>query len=110
MTTIIVCNVNELLVLAKPKSTNFVSVSIVDLLRETVVLVTPQALMQNVDISLAQSTDVPVAYCDAGQIKQVFINLIKNVLDAMPAGGSMHFHSRVGAGTVVILTFPIDVR
>ncbi|MGE5653054.1 MAG: two-component system sensor histidine kinase NtrB [Bacillota bacterium] len=47
-----------------------------------------RALLQKVD--MATDTAGPMMVCgDAGQIRQVLINLLQNALQAMPAGGSL---------------------
>jgi signal transduction histidine kinase len=33
--------------------------------------------------------DLPDVHCEANQIKQVFLNVIKNAFDAMPRGGTL---------------------
>jgi signal transduction histidine kinase len=49
-----------------------------------------------VDVNLVVNADpdVPEILADEGQMKQVFMNLIKNAGEAMPDGGTLTFHTR----------------
>ncbi len=40
--------------------------------------------------------------CNPTEIREVFINIIMNALDAMPGGGSLSFSTRCGEGTVFV--------
>jgi len=44
---------------------------------------------------------LPSIYANKESIKQIFINLIKNSLDAMPNGGSLHIQTRSAHSTPV---------
>lgn len=51
-------------------------------------LLQPQALLHNVEIQFgSHEDDVYMVKSDEGQLKQVFINLLKNSVEAMPGGG-----------------------
>jgi two-component system, NtrC family, sensor kinase len=60
------------------------------LLRETLVLVNKQLQRAKIDIALELSPDLPAVQVAPDQIKQVFLNLILNAIDAMPDGGQLH--------------------
>lgn len=79
----------ELLGLAKPQQNNINHCNFKEILTQVVALLTPEANMKNIIISSVLSENLPEIFCDANQLKQVFINLIKNAIDAMPDGGSI---------------------
>lgn len=74
---------NELLVLAKPqvKKTNWEDIGI--LLHDVVKLMSSQALLSGAELVLHIEDGLPKVNCDGQQLKQVFINLIKNGIEAM---------------------------
>jgi two-component system sporulation sensor kinase A len=73
----------ELMILAKPQVQNFDSLNIVQLLDEVAFLLEPEAFRQGIKISKDyQSACIPV-FGEKYQLKQVFINLIKNGMDAL---------------------------
>ncbi|WP_078547487.1 PAS domain S-box protein [Litchfieldia alkalitelluris] len=78
---------SELLVLAKPTEDFFIEVDVRDIIRDVITLLEAQAALQNIQIKLSIPNDVAMITCDENQIKQVFINLIKNSIDSMKDGG-----------------------
>lgn len=59
------------------------------LIRNTLTLIQYQAKTSNINIVEKFAKDLPPVQADADQLKQVFINLIKNAFDAMPKGGML---------------------
>ena len=51
----------------------------------TVELLQPQALLGNIQIEAELTPDLPPVSCDEHQIKQVFINIMKNALEVYVA-------------------------
>lgn len=79
--------VNELLVLAKPQPVHFTKEDLGIRLDEVVQLLGPQAMLNNIVVHLTVAEDVPLVDCEVNQLKQVFINVLKNGMEAMPNGG-----------------------
>ncbi len=80
---------NEMLVLAKPQVSNFKHQHVDLILYEVITFLSGQAMMRNVLLKTEFESDVPMVSCEEGQLKQVFINVIKNGIEAMPAGGDL---------------------
>ena len=49
---------------------------------------------RGLSLEVSSGDEVPVVLADAGQVKQVFFNLIKNAMDAMKSGGVIRIRSR----------------
>lgn len=82
--------VNEFMALAKPDATQYrKKVNIIQLLQDTVMLLTSEANLYNVEISLLFKEQEVYVSCEKNQIKQVFINVIKNAIEAMNEGGTL---------------------
>ncbi|KEO83454.1 ATP-binding protein [Tumebacillus flagellatus] len=79
--------INEFLVLAKPQAVHFQEKNIVTLLQSIIALVETQAILNNIQIELTAAQDIPLIQCEENQLKQVFINILKNSIEAMPNGG-----------------------
>ena len=58
-------------------------VDINELVRDLVHLAAADARLHSVNLSFELSDDLPHVYCDAVQIQQVALNLIRNAIDAM---------------------------
>ncbi|WDL99102.1 PAS domain-containing protein [Alicyclobacillus sp. ALC3] len=80
---------NEMLVLAKPQSVTYQPHDIELVLQEVITLVTPQSVMKSVSLELDFAEGELLVLCDPSQLKQVFINVIKNAIEAMPLGGTV---------------------
>lgn len=82
---------SELLILAKPQSVKFQEVQLHELLEQVITLLNTNAVLSNIDLKKPfKKQDVGAILADANQMKQLFINLIKNAIEAMPEGGSIY--------------------
>lgn len=84
----------ELLVLAKPKPERFELRSVNQVLHEVVTLLESQANMSNVEVVLSLEPTLPPIFCDENQLKQVFVNIMKNGIEAMQDGGKLTISTR----------------
>jgi signal transduction histidine kinase len=73
--------------LTKPLKIEKDSVSMNEVIQKTVKLV--KMGIQNLDIRLELSTNLPMIQADASSLKQVFLNLIKNAAEACGPGGKL---------------------
>lgn len=79
--------VGEFLTLAKQQAPKMQEVDAVAVLKQVVLLFSTQSILHNIEIIEEHDSEVPRIYCDKNQIKQVFINILQNAVDAMPNGG-----------------------
>ncbi|WP_202080552.1 PAS domain S-box protein [Caldalkalibacillus salinus] len=86
---------SELLVLAKPQSVEYKPVNIPQMLLNVIPLMETRAIMHNVEIITHLAEDIPYVKGDNNHLKQVFINFIKNAIEAMPKGGRIHIEVEV---------------
>lgn len=82
---------SELLMLAKPQASKFERKDIRILMDQVVTLLDTQAILNDVEIVTEFESANTQAWiqCDENQLKQVFINYIKNAIEAMPSGGKL---------------------
>ncbi|MBW5448022.1 PAS domain S-box protein [Cohnella sp. CFH 77786] len=81
--------VSEFLVLAKPQAKQFQPADLRSLMTDVVMLLDPLANMGSVEIDYRLPPVVPALICEPNQLKQVFINVLKNGVEAMPQGGTI---------------------
>ncbi|ULT57813.1 ATP-binding protein [Neobacillus drentensis] len=79
--------VNDLMYLGKPKEINFEKARIEEIIAYTLSITQQQAEMQGVKIETFMEGPLPPIECDGKQLKQVFLNLIKNAIESMVDGG-----------------------
>jgi PAS domain S-box-containing protein len=94
--------VSELLVLAKPQVTNFKLLSIKDLLTSVSDLLITQAIINNISLEIECEPAIPLIKGDKNQLMQVFINIIKNAIEAMPNGGMIKIEGKNNLSGVVV--------
>jgi two-component system sporulation sensor kinase A len=85
--------VNEFLFVSKPQATNFDIRTVDTIVMSTIELLQPQALLDNIQIEADIELGLPPVTCDERQIKQVFINILKNALESMEEGGLMRIEA-----------------
>jgi PAS domain S-box-containing protein len=81
--------VGEFLVLAKPTAAVFAEKDVKELIKDVVTLINTQSILNNVQIFVEFESDLPNISCEESQLKQVFLNLLKNAIEAMPSGGNI---------------------
>ncbi|MBA2876659.1 PAS domain-containing sensor histidine kinase [Thermaerobacillus caldiproteolyticus] len=94
--------VNEFLMLGKPQVMNFQRKDVSVLLKDVMTLLDAQAILNNVKMISEFEPNLPLLYCDENQLKQVFINIIKNAIEAMTNGGEIKVQAKVQDSCLVI--------
>ncbi len=98
--------ITDYLTYARPRSQAHVSVDVRELLQETFTL-----LRHSPEIQAGHrlEEDYPdgalIMSADASQLKQVFWNIARNALQAMPDGGTLHAELKHSAGNRLRITF-----
>jgi signal transduction histidine kinase len=87
--------VNDLMYLGKPKEIKFVKGNIEEIIAYTLSIIQQQAERAGVTIETILAGPLPPLDCDTHQLKQVFINLIKNAIESMPDGGRITIKVKV---------------
>jgi two-component system sporulation sensor kinase A/two-component system, sporulation sensor kinase E len=82
-------------------------VSIAPLLHDIVAIHSPSAHEQMVKIELHCPDELPKIQGDPGQLVQLFVNLLRNAVEAMPEGGTVTIEAdrsrnRISADSVII--------
>ncbi|MBU8880974.1 PAS domain S-box protein [Bacillus sp. FJAT-29790] len=94
---------NELLVLAKPQEAKFERKSLEMILNHVITLLETQTNLNSIEIVKNIESNLPLIECDENQLKQVFINFLKNAIEAMSQGGKITIDVRKqNADSIVI--------
>ncbi|WEK54504.1 MAG: ATP-binding protein [Candidatus Cohnella colombiensis] len=81
--------VNEFLLLSKPKQMKLVPIRSRHILREILPVIRSEAMLHNVTIKYYPNVALAPIMVDKELIKQVFLNIGKNAIEAMSAGGTL---------------------
>jgi signal transduction histidine kinase len=87
--------VSDLLILGKPTRTTKTSVSIDEIINYVISVIEPQATRQIIKIRTEIDANLPYIYCDENQLKQVFLNLLKNSVESMVDGGNIYIKAQL---------------
>jgi signal transduction histidine kinase len=91
--------INDLLSFARPSKPNVSPEAINDVVENITRILETQAKEKNVAIFREFSDNLPKVWIDREQMKQVFMNLILNAIQAMQEGGSLSIATRSVART-----------
>lgn len=98
--------IGEFIMLARPsEEKEFAFRNLNTLLNEVLNVMEPQALFQQVEMICNTDDKLPSIYCDERQLKQVFVNIVKNAIEAMSEGGRLWITSSVEDGDKLRLRF-----
>lgn len=81
--------VKQLLMLSRPQVSQFGWVQLNELIDEVHALVYGETMLKEIDLKCGYDLLLPPIWADAYQLKQVFLNLIINAIQAMPGGGKL---------------------
>lgn len=81
--------VNSLLNFSRVSATEFVTVDLRKIIRETVTLVEHQLSTAQVNVEFSLDPAALPIHGSAGKLQQVLLNLVMNARDAMPGGGTL---------------------
>ncbi|MBA4496131.1 ATP-binding protein [Paenactinomyces guangxiensis] len=80
--------VGEFLLLSKPRDVHLRTVNVCQVLKEILPLIKNEALLHNVTVNIERRlSSLPMVIADGELLKQVFLNLCKNAIEAMRDGG-----------------------
>lgn len=96
--------ISEFLVLAKPQVIVHREREIRPLLEHVVTVADTHAILYNVQIVTRYEKDLPRIPCEENQLKQVFLNILKNAIEAMPGGGEVVVTAKV-EGQMLLVAF-----
>lgn len=94
--------VGEMVVLAKPVQEAKSEVNLYKVLQDTVNLIDYQASQQEVKLILKFEPELPTIQGVSDQLKQVFINLLKNAIEAIEKSGTVTIQARRQGDKVVV--------
>ncbi|MBX9974787.1 ATP-binding protein [Cytobacillus firmus] len=97
--------VGEFLVLAKPTADIFEKQDLTKLISEVILLSSTQSILNNVEITVENNLHAPMIHCEKNQLKQVFLNIIKNAIEAMPGGGQLNINVLKKTGNTISIQF-----
>jgi signal transduction histidine kinase len=87
----------QLLTFSRAQLPRLTAVDVNELIRETGGML-ERLIGENITLVLDLGEDAGAVHGDAGQLRQVVMNLVVNARDAMPGGGTLRVGTRRGAG------------
>jgi two-component system, sporulation sensor kinase A len=88
---------SEMLSLGKPQAIQLNTANLRNIIENTVELLSPQGHMKDIQFILNFEDADFTLMCEQNQLKQVFLNIFKNAMEAMPKGGDIQINLRHGA-------------
>lgn len=96
--------VGELLLLAKPQLLKYSRLPIQKILTDVISLLGVEASLYNVQMESNFPDQELLLECEPNQLKQLFINLIKNAIEASKNGGTIRIHVEMAGTDHVCIT------
>jgi PAS domain S-box-containing protein len=96
---------SQLLTLGKPQAVELNRTNVLELIEGTLVLLAPEAMMSNIQFNLKFEESSYFIICEKNQLKQVFLNILKNAMEAMKEGGEIQINLRKGPEDECVIAF-----
>jgi signal transduction histidine kinase len=81
--------IEQFLEFARPRSPHFQRERLEEIMQETLLLIGPEARIRQIMVCKEWAQELPLAWVDGAQIKQVFLNLLLNAIQAMAQAGTL---------------------
>lgn len=94
--------IKEFLLLTKPAAPKLKESDLHVILEEIFLLIESKSLLENVELHKRYTKRLPLVKVDSSQIKQVFLNLATNAIQAMPAGGRLTIATMADSGNAIV--------
>jgi signal transduction histidine kinase len=88
--------------LARPVQMKLASINLRELISDVRKVIVPQLSSNNIRIEYDIPPELPLLQVDADKIRQVFLNVCSNAIEAMPSGGTLTLKARAGAESVIL--------
>ncbi|MDZ5472735.1 ATP-binding protein [Bacillus sp. 31A1R] len=95
--------IQQFLLESRPSTCMKKSVSVNQLVKQMELMYTSEAILQNISLEVALSTEEPLVYVDENQLKQVITNLLKNAFEAVGSKGMVCISTNV-VGNVAFIS------
>lgn len=95
--------VSEFMILSKPHATQYRKKDIHSLLNNVITLLQTLAIMKNIKIKTIFESNLPQITCEENQLKQVFINILKNAIEAVDESGKIEVEAKVVGNNKVLI-------
>ncbi len=96
--------VGELLLLAKPQLLKFTKANIERIFLDVISLLSPEANLHNILLDYHFEESDILIECEPNQLKQLFINVIKNAIEASSAGDTIFINVKIFENHFVNIT------
>lgn len=87
--------VNEFLLLSKPKHVSYERIDVTEVLRGILPIINNEAILHDVHLQYEASYHLPEVIADKELLKQVFLNVCKNGIEAISDGGVLTISEKV---------------
>ena len=94
---------DRLRLMAPSEGGKLTTVSLLPLLNDIITIHSPAAQEQRIKIELQCPDELPPILGDPGQLVQLFVNLIKNAIEAMPEGGTVAVEADRSATAAIVV-------
>src|SRR5262249_41769820 len=81
--------VMDLLSYSKPRKSDFATLDLVALIRQVIALLENLAQTKEIQLTLKSKNEMTLLLADENELKQLFMNLLLNSIEATPKGGSV---------------------
>ncbi|GGG25017.1 ATP-binding protein [Paenibacillus abyssi] len=102
--------VSEFLLLSKPKDVNFDIVELSMVLKEIMPIVSNEALLHGIVVQFDPDASLPRVVADREMLKQVFLNICKNGIEAMSEGGVLTVSGKIERVNGFVRWINIDIH
>lgn len=98
--------VSEFLILSKPQAVKFQEKDVRLIVQDVVAILDSQANLHGIEFTFRSMSEPALVHCEENQLKQVFINILKNAIEAMQQGGtiSLELYKRDSRNLVLSIT------